>query len=124
MKYIYIADDGTQFNNYDECEEYEQLAPYQGKLDTTAFWNSNGLQMSANEFLHDPDECFYMEVCDDNEGRVIDDFLQNYVKTDVPWNVDATTYVGRYYYSVKDYAWHSLDEELGALRTIMEVFEG
>lgn len=51
MKVIYIADDGTEFNDECDCEQYEWLQSHKD-LEKVLFYNSNGIQ-HKNYFSQD-----------------------------------------------------------------------
>ena len=48
MKTIFIADDGTQFDDFDKCEEYETIQKHQKMFDII-FADENGTEYTLNK---------------------------------------------------------------------------
>lgn len=125
MKILYIADDGTQFHDEDECLAYENRINKWSKITKSRFWDVMRVPMTVEQWLDDPENCDYMEVANNEEAALILDYLRNEIGLCHPWpDLHVAPTAGRYYYSHDDDAWHRPDAELAALTQIMETFEG
>ena len=122
MKILYIADDGTQFHDEDECLAYENRINKWSKITKSRFWDVMRVPMTVEQWLDDPENCDYMEVANDEEAALIQEYLRNEIGLCYPWPGYPTA--GRYYYSHDDDTWHRPDTELAMLTQIMETFEG
>lgn len=122
----YFAEDGTEFDDYDECEAYEQRLTKWSKITESKFYNSDGKLMTTDEWLSSAEMCDYMEVATNEEAELIREYCTDVVGLYHPWptwRVDNPT-AGRYYYSHADEAWRNLDTEIAWLTQITKVFEG
>ena len=125
MHVVYFADDGTRFEDEDECEQYELKQKLTAAITESFFFNENGKYMTTEEWLADPECCDYMVVADNEEAELIYKYLRETIGLCHPWEnwrVDKPT-AGRYYYSHNDDRWHNFDEEHGELLRIMKIFE-
>lgn len=121
----YFADDGTEFNDYDECEDYERKQEFAVRITESKFWDEDGQYMTTQEWLQDPEDCDFMEVAE-GESEDIHKFLREDAGICSPWdnwryNNPAT---GRYYYSHKDDSWHNFDTDQCEILRILNIFEG
>lgn len=125
MKILYIADDGTQFHDEDECLAYENRINKWSKITKSRFWDVMRVPMTIEQWLDDPENCDYMEVANDEEAVLIREYLRDVIGLCHPWpDYHVTPTAGRYYYSHDDDEWHRPDTELAVLTQIMETFEG
>ncbi len=120
MKVVYFSDDGTRFENEDECELYELKQKLTGSL----FFDENGDHMTTEEWLTDTEYCDYMVVADNDEAELIYKYLRE-VGLCYPddWRMNKPT-AGRYYYSRNDERWLNFDAEHSELLRIMKILEG
>ena len=126
MHIAYFADDGTRFEDEDECEQYELKQKLTAAITESFFYNEDGKYMTTEEWLTDPECCDYMVVADDDEAELIYKYLREEIGLCHPWEdwrISKPT-AGRYYYSHKDDRWHDFDEEHNELLRIMKIFEG
>lgn len=121
----YFAEDGTEFNDYDECEAYERRLTKWSKITESKFYDADEKPMTADEWLSSAEMCAYMEVATDEEAELIQEYCVSEVGLCHPWpnRADIPT-AGRYYYSHADDAWHNLDTEIAWLAQITKIFEG
>lgn len=126
MHVVYFADDGTRFEDEDECELYELKQELTATITESLFFNGDGKYMSTEEWLADPECCDYMVVTDNDEAEFIYKYLRETVGLCHPWEDWGATKptAGRYYYSHKDDRWHNFDEEHGEMLRILNIFEG
>lgn len=124
----YIADDGTIFDDYDECEEYERKKNKWNKITESKFWDEDENPMTIDEWLDEAERCDYMEVASDEEAELIHEFLVDYQGLCHPWIDNRRNTIrptaGRYYYDHSDDDWHNLQTELDRINQIKKVFEG
>lgn len=126
MRIVFFADDGTRFEDEDECEQYELKHKLTAAITESFFYNFDGYYMTTEQWLADPESCDYMVVANDEEAELIYKYLRETVGLCHPWEdwrVDKPT-AGRYYYSHNDDRWHNFDEEHGKLLRIMKILEG
>lgn len=126
MHVVYFADDGTRFEDEDECEQYELKQKLTAAITESFFYDDNGKYMTTEEWLADPECCDYMVVADNEEAELIYKYLCETIGLCHPWEdwrVDKPT-AGRYYYSHNDDRWHNFDEEHSELLRIMKILEG
>lgn len=126
MHVVYFADDGTRFEDEDECELYELKQKLTAAITESLFFNEDGKYMTTEEWLTVPDRCDYMTVASNEEAELIYKYLRETVGLCHPWEdwrVDKPT-AGRYYYSRNDDRWHNFDKEHAELLRILNIFEG
>ena len=125
MKVVYFADDGTRFEDEDECELYELKQKLTAAITESLFFNGDGKRMTTEQWLTDPECCDYMAIANNKEAELIYKYLRETIGLCYPenWRVDKPT-SGRYYYNYNDEQWHNLDVEYGELLRILDIFEG
>lgn len=122
----YIADDGTEFEDYDECEEYERKQALSTQLTESKFWDMNGNRMTIANWLRDPEDCDFMEIANNQEAMLVYKYLREDVGLCHPWEqwrTDAPT-KGRYYYCRKDESWHNFETDHAEIIRVLNIFEG
>lgn len=124
----YIADDGTIFDDYDECEKYERKKNKWNNITESKFWDEDGNPMAIDEWFDEVERCDYMEVASDEEAELIHEFMAVYQGLYHPWTDNRRNTIrptaGRYYFSQNDENWHNLQTELDYINQIKKVFEG
>lgn len=120
----YYADDGTEFDNYDDCETYERRQKTINAVRFSRFWDENRKLMTLDEFINEPEMCDYMEIGTDDEASLIKVFCREDAGIMAPWAYNETPMYGRYYYSRDDDEWRCLDTDLSMLREIEKIFKG
>ena len=125
MKVVYIADDGAQFEDEDECKEYEYVNQMKGKFPTTRFFNR---ECQAVPFLATCEFCeslFYVEVNDFEEANRLHEWF-NDCGFDSIWRRDfkkgRNITLGRFFYDTKEDGWRNVDELYNAYKSVEEVF--
>jgi hypothetical protein len=120
----YFADDGTEFNDYDECATYERRQKAISAVQLSRFWDGNCKPMTLDELIKEPEMCDYMEVANDAEASLIKEFFRDEACLTAPWAYRETPLPGRYYHSRDMDEWRCFDTDLSALREIEKIFEG
>lgn len=120
----YFADDGTEFDDYDECEAYERRQKTINAVQFSRFWDENRKPMTLERFIEEPEACDYMEVANDDEAARIKEFCRNDAGIMAPWAYNEAPVHGRYYYSHSEDDWLCFDADLSKLREIEKIFEG
>lgn len=120
----YFADDGTEFDDIDECEAYERRKKIISAIQFSRFWDENRKLMTLDEFVKNPEMCDYMEVATDDEASIIKEFCREDVGIVSPWAYNGTPVQGRYYYSRDEDDWRCFDADLSTLHEIEKIFEG
>lgn len=121
----YFAEDGTEFDDYDECEEYERRQEFAAHITESKFWNDEGQRMTIEEWIRDPECCDYMEISDNEEAEYIHQFLRHMGICSPwrDWRVNNPT-VGRYYYSREKDDWRNFEADYSEALRILNIFEG
>lgn len=126
MRVVYFADDGTRFEDEDECELYELKQKLTTAITESLFFNEDGKYMTTEEWLADPECCDYMAVADNDEAELIYKYLRETVGLCHPWEdwrVDKPT-AGRYYYCRKDDRWHNFETDYAEIIRVLNIFKG
>lgn len=120
----YFADDGTEFDDYDECETYERRQKTINTVQFSRFWNEYRKLMTLDQFIANPESCDYMEVANDDEAAIIKEFCYDDAGIMSPWGYNETPTHGRYYFSHDNDNWYCFDTEYNEMLRILNVFEG
>lgn len=126
MKVVYFADDGTRFEDEDECELYELKQELNAAITESLFFDEDGKYMTTEEWLTNPECCYYMKVVNDKEAKMIYKYLRDDVGLCHPWEGrhTSTPAAGRYYYNRKDYCWNNFETDYNEMLSILKIFEG
>ena len=128
MRVIYIADDGTQFEDEYACKEYEYVGKMKDKFPTTRFFNSHGKPM---EFVGTCEFCeglYYFDVRTRDEAELLHQFFID-CGFDSPWkrqrwDEEVTISIGYYFYDTNEDKWRNIEELYAAYQEVLNVFEG
>ncbi|MBQ9213446.1 MAG: hypothetical protein IJ150_05860 [Bacteroidales bacterium] len=131
MRAIYIADDGTEFNDRDECEFYENMQQYNDNCPIM----SNGEQIftfkdicgsDASDAIASFDDVDFIVFRNAEEYRAMCFMNDEYLGYTVPdFCPDRVNYPIRFYWDKerKYGAWVNLDEELDYLQSKKEYLD-
>ena len=128
MKVVYIADDGTQFEDEDECKEYEYASEMKDKFPTTRFFD---IHCKPMEFVGTWEFCeslFYFDARTQEEAELLHQFFI-YHGYDSPWkrqrwNEKVTVSTGRYFYDTDEENWRNVEELYAVYQKMLNIFEG
>lgn len=120
----YFADDGTEFDDYDECEAYEHRQKTINAVQLSRFWDEDRKPMTLERFIGEPEACDYMEIANDDEAARIKEFCRNDAGIMSPWAYNEEPVPGRYYYSHSEDNWHNFDTDYNEILRILNIFEG
>ncbi len=119
MKIIYVADDGTQFDNEHECENYE----FQKNINASSLI-ALGLDkkiIKLNET--NIEDCYYVKISTEKDLKIFNE-LNNYA------GVCLVDSVGEFYYDFNSDTWENLNEEIeyleeriSRLKEVKEIFK-
>lgn len=122
-KIIYVAKDGAEFEDEEECMTYELLNDFKPFISKIRFYDENRIPVSIIEGL---DDIYYIVVNEASEDLY--DFLFRFFKEsgyDSPWeNLEFKE--GLYYYTTIGGfhgKWLSWEEEMTKLEDIGEYFQ-
>ena len=127
MQIIYVADDGSEFETEQECNEYENR--YNGLFaafdtDIVAF-DDNNERLTYKPDVN-PDDMFgeikYIMFKTEEIIPVFLDARKNYFGYDTEGLADAKPGVV-YAYDFEHYMWHNIDDELAEIMAIKKLFE-
>lgn len=126
MKVVYFADDGTRFEDEDECELYERKQTLLGQITQSCFFSGEGNYMTAEEWLANPECCDYMKVANDEEAEWIYRYLRDDIGLCHPWEDRRANppAAGYYYYNRKDDRWHNFETDYNEMLRILHIFGG
>lgn len=118
----YIADDGTAFEDEDECIDYERglmLKKYEHDIH---MWDDNfqPIPITDSQAL---DKIYYL-TCDTAEAvEVMNDWLES-TGYSSPWesHVDYSYAAGRHYYWQDNDEWYEADDLIGKVRGMIKIF--
>lgn len=123
----YFADDGREFDNEEECEQYEYAMKMKGKFLTTRFFNRDGKVvpfLASSEFC---ENLFYIEVNNMDEALLLHNWFQDY-GFESPWSPkrfrDGTNITtGRFFYDSDIDKWRNIEELYMAYQDVLDIFE-
>jgi hypothetical protein len=120
-KTIYIADDGKEFNNEQDCLNYEREKKCEllYNKENVLFYNSHG-EPSQFHLDLDPDEIFYIDVSSIEAAEAVKEWFDEWEDADSPFNVFAPSQ-GYFYYDGSE-GWKDLELECRAMKFILNVF--
>ena len=123
MEIVYRADDGTEFNNEDDCMEYEEKQQLHGIKLASHFWDRNGHPLLIEDLTGAVKYAYYAEFATDEEAVFIDSYAYKKVGCCI---FEDTCYAkaGRYYYDSDSDAWKNIEELNKPYREVLAVFEG
>lgn len=128
MRVVYFADDGTQFDTEEECEQYEYVNSMKDKFPTTRFFNRIGKEvpfLATTEFC---ENIFYLDVRDLDEATLLHQWFQD-CGFDSPWKPahwrdGATITIGYFFYDTDEDKWRNIEELYEAYQKVLNIFEG
>lgn len=120
----YFANDGTEFNDYDECATYEYRQKTINTIQFSRFWDECRNPMTLEQFIANPEACDYMDIADDSEAALIKEFCRDDAGIMSPWEYNVIPTQGRYYFSHNNDKWYCFDTEYNEMLRILNVFEG
>ena len=114
-KIIYVAIDGGEFDNEQECIDYENSLRMNGLCKSTLFLDEHFNIMSANNII--PEEVFYIYVNNDDDKKFINDFFTNNwcsspFSTDYCQNVNLSQHSGWFYFDTNGDEWKHFETEV------------
>lgn len=128
MKVVYIADDGTQFEDEDACKEYEYVDKMKGKFPTTRFFD---IHCKPMKFIGTGEFCeslFYFDVRTHEEAELLHQFFID-CGFDSPWkrqrwSEKVTISTGYYFYDTEEERWRNVEELYAIYKEKLKIFEG
>lgn len=122
-KIIFIADDGAEFEDEDECLNYEKILGFDYIKDEITFWDEHFKKLTIDE--EDlSDKAFYVKIDSEKAYRWFNNLLwtEGYETLDkcVSHRPKLT---GLYFYDSYRDVWKQLEGELNDLYDIMEFCE-
>ena len=119
-KILYIADDGAEFEDEDECLNYEKTLGFDYIKDDITFWDEHFKKLNI-ESPNLADETFYVKIDTEKAYNWFNNFLseEGYETLDkcVSHRPKLT---GLYFYDAYRDIWKQLEGELNDLYYIME----
>ena len=128
MKVVYIADDGTQFDDEYACKKYEYICKMDGKFPTTRFYNDRGKPMKFIGTSGFCENISYFDVRTQEEAELLHQFFID-CGYDSPWerkrwDEKLTISVGRYFYDTQEERWRNVEELYAAYQDVLNIFKG
>lgn len=123
MEIVYRADDGTEFNNEDDCTEYEERQRLRKIKLTSRFWDRSGHPLLIEDLAGTVEHAYYAELATDEEAVFIDSYAYEKVGCCI---FEDTSYAkaGRYYYDSDYDKWKNIEELNKPYREMLAIFEG
>ena len=133
MRVVYIADDDTQFETEEECEQYEYVNRMKDKFPTTRFFNRIGEEvpfLATSEFC---ENLFYIDVRNLEEATLLNQWFAD-CGFDSPWKheywgrhgylvEEVIASVGRFFYDTEEDRWRNIEELYAAYQKVLNIFE-
>lgn len=118
MRCFYEADDGTVFDSYDECEEYEEEMRINNLMTSDLkMWDEHGCPIDKFE------ECFYMIANTEQAVQWMRETARYYgCETPEDDCCEEVVFGHLYYYDNDGWKWHDVDVELEELQKMKEKF--
>ena len=114
-KIIYVAIDGAEFDNEQECVEYENSLRMNSLSKTTLFLNEQFEIMNIQTL--DPEQVFYIYIDNDDDKKAIDEYFTNHwcsspFSEDYCQNVDLSKYSEWFYFDTNVDEWKHFETEV------------
>ena len=117
MEIIYVANDGVQFDNKEECIRYERFADANKIGRRLRFFNADRRELLCEDPLKNFEDCSYVFIAD-NEAL---EFLNAMTEKDY-W-CDKPTHCGLFYYDDNDEAFYNVDTKISDLKAEIAEYE-
>lgn len=116
MRTVYIADDGTEFSDKTECEEYETLKIF--KINNIPMLDDKFTWVDTNSFesFNDFELCEYIKVNSKEDLKILKE-IYNWTGYEVPNSV------GEFYYDHDEYCWKKIDSKIFVLKEEIKFYE-
>lgn len=118
MKIIFEARDGKQFRNENECFEQEST------LISSRFWDSAEKEISVQEFLHHPNNCYYFYLNSEDDKEIILETLEGAGYND--YYLDEINDLGLYFLDCDKESpeWTHIDKAITRLKNLKQLLLG
>lgn len=123
MEIVYRAYDGTEFNNEDDCVEYEEKQRLHGIKLASRFWDKKGHPLVIEDLAGTVKYAYYAELATDEEAVFIDSYAYKKVGCCI-FEDTGDAKAGRYYYDSDNDVWKNIEELNKQYREVLAVFEG
>ena len=110
MRMVYIADDGTEFDNEIECNEYEHECNM--KNSEIIMLNSNGKKLEITDENYE--RCSYIKITNDKDLNIIKQMGYNIGLYENPEEI------GEFYWNYEDEYWIKIDDRIEELESDLE----
>ena len=121
MEIIYRADDGKEFDSQDECESYERRKDTLENPLASCFYDRNGKRMSLEDFVDNPDKCYFMRIVDEEEARRIEEICQ-YYGCYSPYDIDDKYVTGDFFYDCHNEQWRNVNDIHQQYLELLKIF--
>ncbi len=123
MEIIYIADDGTKFDNEDECLAHERKM----RMRKANFAENIRLfNKDKEEFIFingaDYERAFFMEIFTDEAAAMLEEWVRDEFGDYIFYKTDPTA--GRFYYDESREDWVNVEELRQKYEDISAIFNG
>ena len=126
MRVAYFADDGSEFDNEEECEQYEYNLRMKDKFPTTRFFNRVGKVVPFLASCEFCENLFYVDVSNMDEALLLHQWFQD-CGFDSIWPRDfhrgVTITLGRFFYDTEEDRWRNIEELYKAYQDVLDIFE-
>ena len=121
MRIVFVANDGRQFDNQWECENYEErqkIASYNLK---SRFFDEDRVLMDITDLTRCVEQGWYMEIASMEEAKLIAKYAEESVGIVL---FEDKPQVGRFYFDGNDEQWHPIEDLYIPYARALRVFEG
>lgn len=119
MKTLYQATDGTVFNTYLECEQYERnYTEPNGYITHSFLYDSDGELITKENLYSRMDDIWYVDIRTEEDSNWIYENLYEKMNCTLPYEV------GKWYYDeiIDDGSWHEYDVLAETYKNVTQIF--
>lgn len=117
MEIIYVANDGVQFNNKDECIRYERFAEANKVGRKLRFFNADCRELLCENPLKNFEDCYYVFIANEEALEFLD------TMTEGTYWCDKPTHCGLFYYDENNEAFCDVNVKISDLKKEIAEYE-
>lgn len=117
MKTIYRADDGTEFEEEEECRDYERQQKLMASPFKSHLYVLNGTEISLNELRKYIGDIYFLDIVSVEDWKTLYELMYNEFGYSVP------LYCGKWYYDTKRDEWCNFQTLEHKYQDIKKIFE-
>ena len=116
----WVADDGEEFEDYDECREYEIGLELKAHKDAIHLWDYRKNPISLHD-EGDYEKAYYLLIETEPALNALENIASEYWSVQTPGN-DGFSKPGLFVWDEDDDCWMCVEQEIARLRELQERF--